>query len=184
MPVPPAVRTLSAAALLTCLLVPLGGTTASARAVGAPAPLAAVTGQQVRITEGQVRETGPGGSILYPSVTSCLTVTVRLKDGGLVGAHISLFRVPGEYRSDEILPVLRRTVGERRVRAVEVKGAVGAWHPGYLTKAVEAYGPDEEVPVPTGPDPDGIAGAVARGLAVPRGRVSVQDLPDGDLTVR
>ncbi|MFE2147604.1 hypothetical protein ACFXA3_38760, partial [Streptomyces sp. NPDC059456] len=48
------------------------------------------------IAEGQVKEVAPGGVITYPSVTSCLTVTVRLQDGGLVGAHASLFQVPGE----------------------------------------------------------------------------------------
>ncbi|GAA2718319.1 MULTISPECIES: hypothetical protein [Streptomyces] len=150
----------------------------------AAAPARAKASEPVRITEGQVRVAAPGQAILYPSVTSCLTVTVRLAGGGKAGAHASLFQVPGEYRSDAILPALRRAAGARRVTAVEVKGAVGAWHPGYFTKAVEAYGPDEQVPYPTQPDPAGIAAAVARGLGVPQAVVSVEDLPDGDLTVR
>ncbi|WP_053694893.1 hypothetical protein [Streptomyces sp. NRRL F-5755] len=148
-------------------------------AAGAPASAPAV-----RITEGQVRETGPGGTLLYPSVTSCLTVTVRLADGGLVGAHASLFQVPGEYRSDRILGALRDRVGGRRVTAVEVRGAVGAWHPGYFTKAVESYGDGETVPYPTRPDPEGLAAAVADGLGQPRAKVTVTDVPDGDQTVR
>ncbi|MEV6780166.1 hypothetical protein [Streptomyces syringium] len=138
----------------------------------------------VRITEGQVKEIGRGGTIVYPGVTSCLTVTVRLRDGGKAGAHASLFQVPGEYRSDEILAALRRQVGGRAVRAVEVKGAVGAWHPGYFTKAVESYGDGEAVPYPTRPDPEGLAAAVAEGLGTPRSVVTVEDLPDGDLIVR
>ncbi|GHF28690.1 hypothetical protein GCM10010218_07290 [Streptomyces mashuensis] len=164
----------SAVALLTGVLVSPAGPVDTAVAAGAP----------VRITEGQVREAPRGGVILYPSVTSCLTVTVRLEGGAKVGAHASLFQVPGEYRSDEILPAVRRAAGGRRVRAVEVRGAVGAWYPGYFTKAVESYGPGEEVPYPTKPDPDGIADAVARGLGVPRACVTVEDLPDGDITVR
>ncbi|KJK59382.1 hypothetical protein UK12_04755 [Saccharothrix sp. ST-888] len=155
----------------------------------APTPAPAVDGRgvqalQVRITEGQVREVGRGGSILYPSVTSCLTITVRLRGGGLVGTHASLFQVPGEYRSDQILATLRKQVGDRRVSAVEVRGAVGAWDPGYLVKAIESYGPDEEVPYPVKPDPDGIAQAVAHGLGQPREKVTVEDVPDGDITVR
>ncbi|MEU1329674.1 hypothetical protein [Streptomyces sp. NPDC005865] len=116
-------------------------------------------------------------------MTSCLTVTVRLRDGGLVGAHASLFQVPGELRSDEILPALLRLVGTRPVTAVEVRGAVGAWHPGYFTKAIESYGEGEQVPVPAGPDPDGLARAVSQGLGLSAGAVTVEDVPDGDQIV-
>ncbi|MER6840380.1 hypothetical protein [Streptomyces platensis] len=135
------------------------------------------------ITEGQVGEVGPGRTILYPSVTSCLTVTVRLRDGGKVGAHASLFQVPGEYRSDRILPAVKQRIGARGVRAVEVRGAVGAWVPSYFTRAIERYAEGEQIPVPTGPDPKGLARAVADGLGVPRGKVTVEDLPDGDQKV-
>lgn len=135
------------------------------------------------VTEGQVKEVAPGGVITYPSVTSCLTVTVRLGDGGLVGAHASLFQVPGELRSDEILTALQSLVGYRPVTAVEVRGAVGAWHPRYFEKAIESHGEGEQVPVPTGQDFDGLARAVSRGLGVPRPLVTVEDVPDGDQTV-
>ncbi|MGW2816304.1 hypothetical protein [Streptomyces sp. NPDC001415] len=147
-------------------------------AQGTRAPLEAT------VSEGQVKEVGPGGVITYPSVTSCLTVTVRLRGGGLVGAHASLFQVPGELRSDEILPALKVLVGGRQVTAIEVKGAVGAWHPSYFTKAIESYGEGEQVPVPTGQDLDGIAHAVADGLGRTRRIVTVQDVPDGDQIVR
>ncbi|MGI5341710.1 hypothetical protein ACQEVS_32045 [Streptomyces sp. CA-181903] len=174
-------------AALLVLALPAATATAAEARPGAGAPTAAVRavpGEAVRITEGQVREAAPGTPLLYPSVTSCLTVTVRLAGGGLVGAHASLFQVPGELRSDAILPALRARIGHRPVRSVEVKGALGAWHPGYLTKAVEAYGPDERVPVPSGPDAEGVARAVARGLGQPRAVVAVADVPDGDLLVR
>jgi len=137
----------------------------------------------LRITEGQVGEVGPGGTIRYPAVTSCLTVTVRLQDGGKVGAHASLFQVPGEYRSDRILAAVKQRIGARGVREVEVRGAVGAWDPSYFTRAIESYAAGEPVPVPTGPDPEGLARAVADGLGEPRGKVTVEDLPDGDQTV-
>ncbi|MEU7133505.1 hypothetical protein [Streptomyces sp. NPDC046261] len=144
----------------------------------------AAGGTPVRITEGQVGEAGPGRAILYPSVTSCLTVTLRLRDGAKVGAHASLFQVPGELRSDAILAAAARRAAGRRVTAVEVRGAVGAWHPGYFTKAIESYADGEPVPTPTRPDPEGLARAVAAGLGLPRQvRVTVQDLPDGDQTI-
>ncbi|MFG2141065.1 hypothetical protein [Streptomyces sp. NPDC048650] len=137
----------------------------------------------ITITEGQVGEVGPGGILTYPSVTSCLTVTVRLRDGGKVGAHASLFQVPGEYRSDRILAAVEQRIRTRGVRAVEVRGAVGAWDPSYFTKAIESYPEGERVPVPAEPDPDGLATVVANELGVPRERVTVEDLPDGDQTV-
>ncbi|MFF1377584.1 hypothetical protein [Streptomyces sp. NPDC058308] len=135
------------------------------------------------ISEGQVKEVAPGGVLTYPSVTSCLTVTVRLRDGGLVGAHASLFQVPGELRSDEILAAVKRSVGSRAVTAVEVGGAVGAWHPSYFTKAIESYGEGEQVPVPAGQDVDGLARVVSQGLGLPSTMVSVRDVPDGDQIV-
>ncbi|MEU9121149.1 hypothetical protein AB0C96_15065 [Streptomyces sp. NPDC048506] len=158
----------------------------SAGPVAAPArtPVRVVpAAASIRVSEGQVGEVGPGGSITYPGVTSCLTVTVRLQDGGKVGAHASLFQVPGEYRSDRILAAVEQRIGARHVRAVEVRGAVGAWHPSYFTKAVESYAEGEQVPVPTAPDPGGLAAVVAGQLGVPRGMVTVEDVPDGDQTV-
>ncbi|MFI1676270.1 hypothetical protein [Streptomyces sp. NPDC020607] len=142
-----------------------------------------VVPDRATITEGQVKEVARGGAITYPSVTSCLTVTVRLKDGGLVGAHASLFQVPGELRSDRILAALKDHVGGRPVTAVEVRGAVGAWHPGYFVKAIESYGDGEQPPVPNGQDLEGIARAVSQGLGRPRSMVTVEDVPDGDQTV-
>ncbi|MFE9552192.1 hypothetical protein ACFYMW_05850 [Streptomyces sp. NPDC006692] len=153
-------------------------TAADPAARGPRAPLAAT------VTEGQVKEVAPGGVITYPSVTSCLTVTVRLRGGGLVGAHASLFQVPGELRSDEILPALKSLVGGRPVSRIEVRGAVGAWHPSYFTKAIESYGDGEAVPVPSGQDFDGLARAVADGLGRARHVVTVQDVPDGDQIIR
>ncbi|MDT0448008.1 hypothetical protein [Streptomyces hesseae] len=159
---------------------------ATAVAAGpAAAPARTAQGGPVRITEGQVAEAARGQAILYPSVTSCLTVTVRLSGGAKVGAHASLFQVPGELRSDEILGAVRRRVAGRRVLAVEVRGAVGAWDPSYFTKAIESYGDGESVPFPTRPDPEGLARAVAGGLGLPASvRVGVEDVPDGDQTVR
>ncbi|MFI6006101.1 hypothetical protein ACIA98_37955 [Streptomyces sp. NPDC051366] len=132
------------------------------------------------VTEGQVKEVAPGGVITYPSVTSCLTVTVRLRDGGLVGAHASLFQVPGEMRSDEILAALKHLVGNRPVTAIQVKGAVGAWHPSYFVKAIESYGEEEQPPYPARPEPEELVTAVSQGLELPRRLVTVEDVPDGD----
>ncbi|MFH8403690.1 hypothetical protein ACH4FX_02800 [Streptomyces sp. NPDC018019] len=179
-------RWLAGPVAVLALYAGTGAAVAQDRSPDGAGSAAAVTGRDasaVRVTEGQVREAGPGGTLLYPSVTSCLTVTVRLAGGGLVGAHASLFQVPGEYRSDRILGALRDRVGGRRVTAVEVRGAVGAWYPGYFTKAVESYGDGETVPYPTRPDPAGLATAVADGLRQPVAKVTVTDVPDGDQTV-
>ncbi|WP_078622320.1 hypothetical protein [Streptomyces sp. NRRL S-244] len=148
---------------------------------GRPRPaLSLAAPDKATVTEGQVKEVAPGGVITYPSVTSCLTVTVRLRDGGLVGAHASLFQVAGELRSDEIPAALKHLVGHRPVTAVQVKGAVGAWHPSYFVKAIESYGEGEQPPYPARPDPEGLADAVSQGLGLPRHLVTVEDVPDGD----
>lgn len=170
---------------LLALHIGLGPAAQAHEAVDAgPRGASSVTApDKATISEGQVKEAAPGGVITYPSVTSCLTVTVRLRDGGLVGAHASLFQVPGELRSDRILASLKGLVGNRPVAGVEVRGAVGAWHPSYFVKAIESYGEGERVPVPTGQDLDGIGRAVSRGLGTSPGLVSVEDVPDGDQVV-
>ncbi|MER7844239.1 hypothetical protein ABTZ03_09880 [Kitasatospora sp. NPDC096077] len=177
------------AALVVAACAVLGGGVASAAPV-APSPqvaqakAATVSPDRapaaVSITEGEVGEVRPRGTITYPSVTSCLVVTVYLRDGGKVGGHASLFQVPGKYTSDEILPAIRRAVGHRPVKAVDVSGAVGAWNPSYFDKAIEHY-TDGTPPEPTG-DAKGIGDTVARLLGQPRTKVTVQDVPDGDIT--
>ncbi|MDH6709557.1 hypothetical protein P3T27_006305 [Kitasatospora sp. MAA19] len=134
----------------------------------------------VSIAEGEVGEVGPQGTITYPSVTSCLVVTVYLRDGGKVGGHASLFQVPGKYSSDEVLPAVKRAVGDRPVKAVDVSGAVGAWNPSYFEKAIERY-TDGAAPEPTG-DAKGIGDVVAKLLGRQGRKVTVQDVPDGDIT--
>ncbi|MEV7359104.1 hypothetical protein [Kitasatospora sp. NPDC091276] len=149
------------------------GPVAEVRQAGAPATT-------LSITEGEVGEVGPHGTITYPSVTSCLVVTVYLRDGGKVGGHASLFQVPGKYYSDEVLPAIKRAVGGRRVAAVDVSGAVGAWNPSYFQKAIERY-TDGSVPEPTG-DAKGIGDVVAKILGRQGKEVTVRDVPDGDIT--
>ncbi|MER6300165.1 hypothetical protein ABT247_11410 [Kitasatospora sp. NPDC001539] len=134
----------------------------------------------VAITEGEVGEVGLRGTITYPSVTSCLVVTVRLRDGAKVGGHASLFQVPGKYASDEILPAMRRAVGHRPVQSVDVSGAVGAWNPSYFHAAIERY-TDGSAPAPTA-DAGGIGAAVAELLGLPAEKITVRDVPDGDIT--
>lgn len=171
------------AAAVACLAgtVPAHAAEGAGAVAGAAAPNAVAA--TTVVTEGQVKEAAPGGTLLYPSVTSCLTVTVHLRSGGAVGAHASLFQVPGELRSDQILDRIKALTGAHEVASVEVRGAVGAWHPAYFTKAIESYGEGEEVPVPTGRDFAGLTAAVARGLGVPTAAVTVTDVPDGDQVV-
>ncbi|MFE3182664.1 DUF4157 domain-containing protein [Streptomyces violascens] len=132
----------------------------------------------VSIAEGEVDEVGPGGTITYPSVTSCLVITAYLRDGGKVGGHASLFRMEGKLYSDQILPAIKARIGKRRVESIDVRGAVSSWNPEYLTKAIER----SEAPAPQLDDPSGIGDVVATALNRQRNKVSVREVPDGTLT--
>lgn len=170
----------AALAVTACLALPVA---AHAAVAGPPTVVQGPATTETVVTEGQVKEAAAGGVIRYPSVTSCLTLTVRLGTGGAVAAHASLFQVPGELRSDRILERVKAVVGGRAVVSVDVRGAVGAWHPSYFSKAIESYGDGERVPVPEGRDVAGLASAVAQGLGVPQDKVTVADVPDGDQVV-
>ncbi|MFI2351760.1 hypothetical protein ACH492_33090 [Streptomyces sp. NPDC019443] len=130
------------------------------------------------IAEGQVNEVGPGGTITYPSVTSCLVITAYLRDSRKVGAHASLFRMGAGLYSDQILPALKARIGQRRVERIDVSGAVSSWNPEYLEKAIER----SDTPAPQLNDPTGIGDVVAKGLGRQRKKVTVREVPDGTLT--
>ncbi|MET9821666.1 MULTISPECIES: hypothetical protein [Streptomyces] len=141
---------------------------------GAPAG----TAQSQTVAEGEVKSVGPGGTITYPSVTSCLTITVYLRDGSKVGGHASLLQMSGGMYSDQILPAIRSQVGEGRVEKIDVSGAVSAWNPAYLRTAIEKSDP---VP-PQKNDPEGIRDVVSSILGRQKKKVSVRETPDGTLT--
>lgn len=143
------------------------------------APATAAGADTATIAEGEVGEVGPDGVITYPSVTSCLVITVQLRDGGKVGGHASLYQVPGGRRSDQILPAIKAAVGSRRVESIDVSGAVGSWNPSYLEKAIEKY--TDDAPPEAVYSPRGIAEVVARVLGRQSKKVKVRDVPDGDV---
>jgi uncharacterized protein DUF4157 len=133
----------------------------------------------VSIAEGEVSEVGPGGTITYPSVTSCLVITAYLRDGSKVGAHASLYRMGTGLYSDQILPELKRRIGSKRgVERIDVSGAVSSWNPEYLKKAIER----SDKPAQQKNDPTGIGDVVAKGLGRQRKKVTVREVPDGTLT--
>ncbi len=130
------------------------------------------------VAEGEVKSVGPGGTITYPSVTSCLTITVYLRDGGKVGGHASLFKASGGMYSDQILPAIKAQVGKSRVERIDVSGAISSWNPAYLQTAIENSNPAPEQKN----DPDGIRNVVSSALGRQAKKVSVQETPDGTLT--
>ncbi|MEV5755856.1 hypothetical protein AB0L61_03685 [Streptomyces tendae] len=130
------------------------------------------------VAEGEVKSVGPGGTITYPSVTSCLTITVYLRDGGKVGGHASLYKTPGGMYSDQILPAIKAQVGQRRVKKIDVSGAVSSWNPAYLKTAIER---SDSAPAQKN-DPDGIRAVVSSTLGRQAKKVSVQETRDGTLT--
>ncbi|WP_020673173.1 hypothetical protein [Amycolatopsis nigrescens] len=97
----------------------------------------ASSGPTASIAEGQLAEVGPGGTITYPEVDSCMTVTVHLRTGGMVGAHLSIFRMEGRHASNELVPLLKAAVGKRRVAAVEIVGDFWSWNSRWLTTTLD-----------------------------------------------
>ncbi len=136
------------------------------------------TAEAKSVAEGEVKSVGPGGTITYPSVTSCLTITVYLRDGGKVGGHASLFKASGGMYSDQILPAIKAQVGKSRVERIDVSGAISSWNPAYLKTAIEKSDPAPEQKN----DPDGIRNVVSSALGRQAKKVSVQETPDGTLT--
>lgn len=130
------------------------------------------------VAEGEVKSVGPGGTITYPSVTSCLTITVYLRDGGKVGGHASLYKTPDGMYSDQILPAIKAQVGQRRVEKIDVSGAISSWNPAYLKTAIER---SDSAPAQKN-DPGGIRAVVSSTLGRQAKKVSVQETPDGTLT--
>lgn len=71
--------------------------------------------------------------LTYPSVTSCLTITCVLADGGKWGAHMSIKQCGNGLPHNVILQTLRTEMSTAkalaRVTNVLVVGALGFWTP-------------------------------------------------------
>ena len=82
----------------------------------------------IKCTEGEVVKAKSNDSIVYPSVTSCLTLTCVLGNGGMVGAHASHHK-RGTYGYDEILGAVRDKLGSDRVnvKKVWILGDLSSW---------------------------------------------------------
>jgi hypothetical protein len=106
------------------------------------------------LAEGEV---GTGeGSIEYSAVTSCLTITCLLDDAAKthVGGHASLMRKGDHYGSTEILDRMSEKIpGERTVIKILIAGALGSWHPDFLTDTpyIDDLGNKNYDPVQIGP---------------------------------
>jgi len=121
--------------------------------------------------------------MLYPSVTSCLTITCLLEDAERthLGGHASLQQKEGKLPSTKILPeMVALKPADKAVVAIRLAGALSAWNSSYLTSqvAIETDGTRNQ---PTG-DAD-CKGAVAAAFGVSTDIVTTRDTPDGDVTV-
>ena len=77
--------------------------------------------QEITLSEDEVGEASQ--SITYPSVTSCMTVTLILVDGNKIGGHFALYgKSAGEMIGD-----MNEKRRERQVNAIVVKGHLSLW---------------------------------------------------------
>ena len=82
------------------------------------------------VEEGQVDTGAAGEGISYSGVTSCLTVTCLIEDGGYVGGHLSLIKK--NINSAEVLPAMKQLIAGRGVAKVHLQGQLDMWNPQYF----------------------------------------------------
>ena len=82
----------------------------------------------INCTEGEVVRAKSNDSIVYPEVSSCLTLTCVLGNGGMVGAHASHHK-RGTYGYDKILGGVRDKLGgdNVNVKKVWILGDLSSW---------------------------------------------------------
>ena len=69
--------------------------------------------------EGYVVRAQSNDNIVYPEVSSCLTLTCVLKNGGMIGAHASHYK-KGTYTYDQILGAVKKELGSDKVSVAKV----------------------------------------------------------------
>ncbi|RJQ70917.1 MAG: hypothetical protein C4519_20130 [Desulfobacteraceae bacterium] len=85
----------------------------------------------IRLEEGQVGFAKNHEELMYPSVTSCLTITCVLADGGKWGAHMSIKPYQNNFPHNVILPELRTGMSTAKaldkVAKVWIVGILDLW---------------------------------------------------------
>ena len=83
------------------------------------------------LAEGQVGFARSDETLVYPEVSSCLTVTCVTTDGAKWGAHLSRNQMAGRLPYGIMLPELRTMISNTRaldlVKVVWVTGELGNW---------------------------------------------------------
>lgn len=68
----------------------------------------------------------------FTEVTSCLTVLVELEDGSTAGAHLALQTPKDGMNAAQVLPELRRQIGDTKIKSVTIGGYGDLWAAEYL----------------------------------------------------
>jgi hypothetical protein len=84
-----------------------------------------LSGQQVSISENEIKTAGKRDTILYPGLSSCMSITCILQDGSKVGGHAAQFGQSGVNFTNRI----RNSIGAGVVTRVIAKGHGGSWGP-------------------------------------------------------
>ncbi|MEU3352426.1 hypothetical protein [Streptomyces sp. NPDC037389] len=128
-----------------------------------------------RIQEGEVKkimegQTGQGVAIVYPSITSCLTVTCHLRNNILIGAHMGAMIKTNEelkeYSSSRILGEMRKMFSPDAVFLVDIIGVLDSWGPDFLGTDGWVLFERNEWPVS---GPTEMAHAIKKRLGLPAG---------------
>lgn len=118
---------------------------AATTAAGSVLPIQLLTSAAPRtgavpIAEGQVATVPAGGQIHYPGLNSCMTVTVHLRNGSMVGGHMVIRHEGGQNSSDQVMQDIRQRVGNGPVAAIELVGDFQSWNSLWLSQnTVDIY---------------------------------------------
>jgi hypothetical protein len=82
-------------------------------------------------SEGEVKEAKPDDDIDFGAVTSCMTITCILEDGGKVAAHDAIY----QRVSPHIFEALKRKLDNRKVARVVAAGSGSCWTPEMQSQA-------------------------------------------------
>lgn len=83
--------------------------------------------KEVIIQEGKIEVIPPGKQAFYPEMDSCISITARLKDGTMIGAHLVQVPTDQQLQNDNIIEELKKIIQGREIEDISLLGDLEGW---------------------------------------------------------
>jgi hypothetical protein len=84
--------------------------------------------EKIIVAEGQIKEVDRNKDIIYPEISSCLTITALLSDGTKIASHLVMTPGPTtEHKAQDAIEDITKLIGTRKVKHIIIAAGSDLW---------------------------------------------------------